>query len=132
MKGEDDLGHYWIDESGCYNINELGNMIYYFNYERFGQYIALKQGGIFASCGYIYHTGESFSSNYDGKSVPEEFYVLIKLSDLDIPHKALNELYGASLLMILFFVVTLAKMLFDIFLLTLCIQTVFFLLIGII
>lgn len=58
-------------------------MIYYFNYERFYQHIALKQGGIFASCGYIYHTGESFSSNYDGKSVPEEFYVLINLSDLD-------------------------------------------------
>ena len=61
----------------------LGNMIDYFDYERFGQYIALEQGGIFASCGYVYHTGENFSNNYDGKSVSEEFCVLTNPSDLD-------------------------------------------------
>ena len=53
VKDEDDLGHYWIDESGCYNINELGNMIYYFNYERFGQHIASKQSGTFYSGNYF-------------------------------------------------------------------------------
>ena len=42
-----------------------------------------------------------------GKSIPEEYCVLTEPNDFDdslIPHKDLNGLYGASLLVILFFV----------------------------
>ncbi|GAA5107532.1 antirestriction protein ArdA [Orbus sasakiae] len=75
VKDEYDLGYYWIDESGCYSTKELGNLMNYFDYERYGHDIALEQGGTFASCGYVYHTGESFIESYDGKNIPEEYCV---------------------------------------------------------
>lgn len=73
---EYDLGYYWIEESGCYNLKELGNLVNYFDYEKYGRDVALEQSGTFCSSGYIYDTGESFIENYDGKSVPEEYCVL--------------------------------------------------------
>lgn len=76
VKDDYDLGHYWIDESGCYNIQALGNLMNYFDYERYGHDIVLEQGGTFASCGYVYHTGESFNECYNGKDIPEEYCVI--------------------------------------------------------
>lgn len=73
---ENDLGYYWIEESGCYNLKELGNLVNYFDYEKYGRDVALEQSGTFCSSGYVYDTGESFIENYDGKSVPEEYCVL--------------------------------------------------------
>lgn len=73
---EYDLGYYWIEESGCYNLKELGNLVNYFDYEKYGRDVALEQSGTFCSSGYIYDTGESFIEDYDGKDVPEEYCVL--------------------------------------------------------
>lgn len=73
---EYDLGYYWIEESGCYNLKELGNLVNYFDYEKYGRDIALEQSGTFCSSGYIYDTGESFIEDYDRKDVPEEYCVL--------------------------------------------------------
>lgn len=75
---EYDLGYYWIEESGCYNLKELGNLVNYFDYEKYGRDVALEQSGTFCSSGYVYDTGESFIENYDGKDVPEEYCVLTK------------------------------------------------------
>lgn len=77
VSDEYDLGFYWIEESGCYNLKDLGNLANYFDYEKYGRDIALEQGGTFCSSGYVYHTGESFNEDYDGKCVPEEYCVLI-------------------------------------------------------
>ncbi|OCG10250.1 antirestriction protein ArdA [Gilliamella sp. wkB178] len=76
VSDEYDLGFYWIEESGCYNLKDLGNLANYFDYEKYGRDIALEQGGTFCSSGYVYHTGESFTENYDGECVPEEYCVL--------------------------------------------------------
>lgn len=76
VNDEYELGYYWIEESGCYNLKELGNLSYYFDYERYGHDIALEQGGTFSSCGYVYQTGESFTEYYEGKHVPEEYCLL--------------------------------------------------------
>jgi hypothetical protein len=46
VNDEYDLGYYWIEESGGYNLKELGNLANYFDYERYGHDIALEQGGI--------------------------------------------------------------------------------------
>lgn len=73
---EYDLGYYWIEESGCYNLKELGNLVNYFDYEKYGRDVALEQSGTFCSSGYVYDTGESFIEDYDGKDVPEEYCVL--------------------------------------------------------
>ncbi|MWP46300.1 antirestriction protein ArdA [Gilliamella sp. Pas-s27] len=75
ISNEYDLGFYWIAESGCYSLKELGNLTNYFDYEKYGRDIALEQSGTFYSGNYIYYTGESFSSDYDGKSVPEEYCI---------------------------------------------------------
>ncbi|PXZ02521.1 antirestriction protein ArdA [Gilliamella apicola] len=83
ISDEYDLGFYWIAESGCYSLKELGNLSNYFDYERYGHDIAFEQSGTFYSGNYIYYTGESFSSDYDGKSIPEEYCILTEPNDFD-------------------------------------------------
>ncbi|OCG05259.1 antirestriction protein ArdA [Gilliamella sp. wkB112] len=83
VNDEYDLGYYWIEESGGYNLKELGNLANYFDYEKYGHDIALEQGGTFYSSGYVYHTGESFTEDYDGKYVPEKYCVLSNLNYLE-------------------------------------------------
>ncbi|MEX9764959.1 antirestriction protein ArdA [Proteus mirabilis] len=58
VNNEYDLGYYWIEESGCYDLAQLGHLSHYFDYERYGRDVCLEQGGIFHSGGYVYHTGE--------------------------------------------------------------------------
>ena len=48
-----DLGYYWIEESGCYNLDNLGMLRNYINYEAFGRNIDLESQGGFTSYGYI-------------------------------------------------------------------------------
>lgn len=48
-----DLGYYWAVESGCYNIDELGTLGRYIDYEGFGRDIALEADGGFTSYGFI-------------------------------------------------------------------------------
>lgn len=58
VNDEYDLGYYWIEENGCYNLGHWGNLSRYFDYERYGRDICLEQGGVFCCGGYVYHTGE--------------------------------------------------------------------------
>ncbi|MCW6094572.1 antirestriction protein ArdA [Clostridium sporogenes] len=46
-----DLGYYWIEESGCYEIPE--NIKYYIDYEKFGSDISINANGFFSSNGWI-------------------------------------------------------------------------------
>lgn len=48
-----DLGYYWIEESGCYNLDNLGMLRNYINYEAFGRDISLETDGGFTSYGWI-------------------------------------------------------------------------------
>ena len=48
-----DLGYYWIEESGCYNLDNLGNLRNYIDYEAFGRDIRLETDGGFTSYGWI-------------------------------------------------------------------------------
>jgi len=48
-----DLGYYWIEESGCYNLDLMGNLGYYIDYERFGRDVRLESDGGFSSLGWI-------------------------------------------------------------------------------
>ena len=56
VHNEYDLGYYWVEESGCYN---LGNDILsrYFDYEAFGRDIAIEAQGGFTSKGFIEYRG---------------------------------------------------------------------------
>lgn len=76
INDESDLGYYWIEESGSYDISALGNLAYYLDYEKLGRDIALDQGGVFTANGYIYQTDDPGHGEYDGQSVPSEYRVL--------------------------------------------------------
>lgn len=71
-----DLGYYWIEESGADNLDALGNLAYYFDYDKYGHDIALELGGAFYLGHYVYPTGEQFIQEYDGKDVPAAYCIL--------------------------------------------------------
>lgn len=48
-----DLGYYWIEDSGCYDLKSLGNLANYIDYERFGRDIYYDTCGVFTDYGYI-------------------------------------------------------------------------------
>lgn len=48
-----DLGYYWIEESGCYDLRGLGNLTNYIDYEAFGRDVALESDGYFSDYGWI-------------------------------------------------------------------------------
>ena len=48
-----DLGYYWAVESGCYDLDKMGNLGRYIDYEGFGRDIALEADGGFTSYGFI-------------------------------------------------------------------------------
>ena len=48
-----DLGYYIIEESGCYDTRELGNLSNYIDYEAFGRDVRYGTEGGFTSLGWI-------------------------------------------------------------------------------
>lgn len=76
VNNESDLGYYWIEESGYYNLNNLGNLAKYFDYDKFGHDMALDQERVFTNSGYVYVTGDRFYEHYDSKDIPGEYYII--------------------------------------------------------
>jgi len=60
-----DLGWYWIEESGCYDIKSLGHLSNYIDYEGFGRDVSFEENGQFVDGGYVYHNGNNFDIVYD-------------------------------------------------------------------
>lgn len=52
-----DLGYYWIEESGCYDLSNMGNLKNYIDYERFGRDIRFESNGGFTTHGWIEYVG---------------------------------------------------------------------------
>lgn len=52
-----DLGYYWINESGCYDLRDMGNLANYFDYEAFGRDIRFESNGGFTKLGWIEYIG---------------------------------------------------------------------------
>ena len=48
-----DLGYYWIEESGYYDLDSLGNLAYYIDYEKFGRDVNIESNGGFSSFGWV-------------------------------------------------------------------------------
>ena len=53
VNNEYDLGYYWAVESGCYDLDKMGHLANYFDYESFGRDIAIEADGGFTSYGFI-------------------------------------------------------------------------------
>ena len=54
---EYDLGYYWIEESGCYDVKALGHLSNYIDYESFGRDVYFESSGGFTDYGYIEYIG---------------------------------------------------------------------------
>lgn len=52
-----DLGYYWIEESGCYDLSKMGNLSNYIDYERFGRDVRFESSGGFTDYGFIEYVG---------------------------------------------------------------------------
>ena len=53
VKSDYDLGYYWAEESGCYNLAQLGTLANYIDYEAFGRDIRLRADGMMTDYGWI-------------------------------------------------------------------------------
>jgi antirestriction protein len=47
------LGHYWIDEVGCYDLDRMGELARYFDYEAFGRDLRVNSNGCYTSYGWL-------------------------------------------------------------------------------
>lgn len=52
-----DLGYYWIEESGCYDLKGLESIRNYIDYESFGRDVYLETNSGFSNYGYIEYIG---------------------------------------------------------------------------
>ena len=48
-----DLGYYWIVESGCYDLKNMGRLADYIDFEAFGRDVAIDSDGGFSAYGWI-------------------------------------------------------------------------------
>lgn len=53
IESEYDLGYYWVHEAGCYDLDKMGNLANYIDYEAFGRDINIESDGGFTSFGWI-------------------------------------------------------------------------------
>jgi antirestriction protein len=53
VDSDEDLGHYWLFESGCYNLDNLGTLVDFLDCESFGRAIRLDSSGEFTSYGWL-------------------------------------------------------------------------------
>lgn len=72
----EDLGYYYIEESGIYNLSSMGNLANYIDYEAFGRDIAMDLTGGFTEHGFIEQIEEP-TEYYSGfEDIPDEAKVM--------------------------------------------------------
>lgn len=78
-----DLGYYYVHEVGGYNLDSIGQLANYIDYEAFGRDIAMEEVSEFVNGGYIYHNGNSLTENYDGtrEDIPYEYRVTVSVEE---------------------------------------------------
>ena len=53
VSNDKDLGYYWIEESGCYDLESMGDLARYLDHESFGRDVRIDQCGFYTSYGYV-------------------------------------------------------------------------------
>lgn len=77
IKTDADLGRYYLEESGAYDLSAMGRLADYIDAERFGRDLSIEEGGTFTDYGYVRKESDVTPVQYDGKNVPKEYRVLI-------------------------------------------------------
>ena len=76
VENDYDLGYYYIEEAGIYDMSQMGNLANYIDYERFGRDVALEEGGVFTDHGYVCER-DSIRELYQGlEDIPDEYKVM--------------------------------------------------------
>ena len=90
VQDDSDLGYYWIEESGIYDLSNMGNLASYFDYEKFGRDIQLDEYGTYTDSGYVRRTGDDFYEEYDGDfdNIPDEYRLTAENNVLSISPKS--------------------------------------------
>ncbi|MBP3505953.1 MAG: antirestriction protein ArdA [Lachnospiraceae bacterium] len=70
-----DLGHYLVNEVGGYDLEKMGDLANYIDYEAYGRDAMINDFGGFSDNGYISYTNEKWCMEFDGKEIPEEYRV---------------------------------------------------------
>lgn len=74
INDDNELGRYWVEESGCYDTKNLGRLADYIDYEAFGQDIRFETDGEFTQYGWL-EVVDSVPENYDGE-IPDEYRII--------------------------------------------------------
>lgn len=84
-----DLGYYYVHEAGIYDLEIMGQLANYIDYEAFGRDIAIEESGTFTEHGYMASNKDSFDEYYDGEkdNIPEEYQVMDFLEELGISYE---------------------------------------------
>jgi hypothetical protein len=53
VKNDYDLGYYYINETGIYDLKAMGNLANYIDYKAFGYDVRIEQAGSYTSHGYV-------------------------------------------------------------------------------
>lgn len=68
-----DLGYYWVNEAGVYDLDKMGNLANYIDYESLGRDIRFESEGGFGNSGWVEKIDE-LSETYGGANdIPEEY-----------------------------------------------------------
>lgn len=74
---EEDLGRYYIEESGAYDLKAMGHLADYIDFERYGRDVADEEGGKFTDQGYVRVESDRWDRQFDGTldDIPDEYRI---------------------------------------------------------
>ena len=81
IETEADLGRFYLEESGIYDLSAIGRLADYIDAERFGRDVSLEEGGTFTNYGYVLRDTSSLPVIYDGMNVPKEYRIMGKAEE---------------------------------------------------
>lgn len=77
IEDEDDLGRHYADLMYGSEMEGMGGLANYIDYERYGSDCQLDEGGMFTNAGYMRDTGQSWYEYFDGtlEDIPDEYRI---------------------------------------------------------
>lgn len=87
-----DLGYYYVHEVGGYDLDSMGNLSNYIDYEAFGRDIAYQQIGEFTSYGYLEEVDSMTTYYLSAHDIPDEAHLFSY-----VDHKSIEFLKNTEL-----------------------------------
>lgn len=77
VENESDLGYYIVHEIGGYNMDAMGELANYIDYEALGRDTVINDMCAFSDNGYVVYDNSSWCIEFDGKqaSIPDEYRI---------------------------------------------------------